>query len=308
MTFEQLLYVQVLAQHRSLQKAADALHISKSGLSTAVTQLERELGIKIFQRDTKGSTLTEQGIQMLSSINEILRSKNSLENTVYELSHTSYRRIHIHYQNTLFRPFIDIFIDHHDEEYPHVSLDISCHELESIIDRVHSHQIDAGFIAVNDLQRDSLPGLNFQQVCSTRLMLLCSEDSPLATQKHPVTLNQLKKQKICLFNDSSHDMIFNSLQSQCGPLELVLRTDDAWAMNQTITRLGCVSFGRTEQAQFSSDSRLMDHVTLVPLSSLIDDHFTLGWLTSPDFPLSDITRQYMEEITTYIRQNTEAEW
>ncbi len=46
MTFEQLLYVEVLSHHSSLQKAADVLHITKPGLSSAVSDLEDELGLR----------------------------------------------------------------------------------------------------------------------------------------------------------------------------------------------------------------------------------------------------------------------
>ena len=65
MTFEQLLYAEILAQHHSMQKAADALHISKSGLSLAITQLENELGVKLFERSAKGTYLTKKGRQLL---------------------------------------------------------------------------------------------------------------------------------------------------------------------------------------------------------------------------------------------------
>ena len=48
MTFEQLLYVEVLSHHNSLQNAADVLHITKPGLSLAISELEEELGMKCF--------------------------------------------------------------------------------------------------------------------------------------------------------------------------------------------------------------------------------------------------------------------
>lgn len=72
MTFEQLLYAEILAQHHSMKKAADALHISKSGLSLAITQLENELGVKLFERSAKGTYLTKKGRQLLASISDSL--------------------------------------------------------------------------------------------------------------------------------------------------------------------------------------------------------------------------------------------
>lgn len=76
MTFEQLLYEEVLSHHSSLQKAPDVLHITKPGLSSAVSDLEDELGVKIFERTAKGTVVTQDGKQLLAAVSEILRSKS----------------------------------------------------------------------------------------------------------------------------------------------------------------------------------------------------------------------------------------
>lgn len=305
MTFEQLLYVQVLSSHHSLQKAADALHISKSGLSTAISQLEEELNLKIFERDAKGTRLSVDGKRLLSEINAILRSKNELETTVYHLTHADHTAIHIHYQNTLFKPLITIFMNHYETEYKNISLNISCHELESIIESVETQKIDAGMIAINNTTSAKLNHLIFRPICHAELKLLCSKDNDLYKRKLPLTIDALKQQRFCIFNDSSHDDIFDRLQAQCGPLKLVLRTDDGWAMNQAITRLNCVSFGRDIQGRFSSDDRLMKDVAMLSLNSLIDDHFSIGWLLNPNHHLSPLTKQYLDGITNAIKKEAD---
>lgn len=57
------------------------LHISKSGLSIAISQLESELEVNLFDKSTTGTQLTSEGRQLLSSISAILRYKNNLEAT-----------------------------------------------------------------------------------------------------------------------------------------------------------------------------------------------------------------------------------
>ena len=94
MNFEQLLYAEVLSHHHSLQKAADVLHISKSGLSLAISQLEDELGVQLFERSSKGTQLTMEGKQLLASISDILRYKNLLEKTVKQVTlEKSYQKL-----------------------------------------------------------------------------------------------------------------------------------------------------------------------------------------------------------------------
>lgn len=84
MTFEQLLYAEVLSHYRSMQKAADMLHITKSGLSMAISQLEDELGVRLFERTRQGTVPTAEGLQMLSSISSILKNRNELMSTAAE--------------------------------------------------------------------------------------------------------------------------------------------------------------------------------------------------------------------------------
>jgi hypothetical protein len=45
-------------------------------------------------------------------------------------------------------------------------------------------------------------------------------------EKQIITLDDLKRQQYGLFNDESHDYVFDQLQYMCGPLPLALRTDD----------------------------------------------------------------------------------
>ena len=71
----------MLAHCSSLQEAADRLHITKSALSTAISQLEDELGVRIFERTSRGTVLSEEGLRILSDISGVLKARNSLLHT-----------------------------------------------------------------------------------------------------------------------------------------------------------------------------------------------------------------------------------
>lgn len=303
MNLESLHYVEVLAQHQSLQKAADALHISKSGLSSAISLFEEELGVKLFIRSSKGTQLTQEGRQLLASISNILRYKNQLEITALQLAqHQSQQKVTIHYMNTFLEPFISTFLDGYSDNYRTVQLDISLHELDSIIERLHKQEIDAGFIAVKQIDDQSLQHLTFTPICDSKLSLFCSPKNELAKLDRPITFDDLKKQRFSLFNDRFHDSIFETLQYQCGPLQLVLRVDDAWAMEETITKLNTVCFGRKLQSELSPSTDFSDCVS-IDISHLIDDNFKIGWLTNPNHMLSDKAKLLIEEITASIKKN-----
>ena len=58
MTMHQLKYFQTLAYILHYTRASEALHIAQPSLSYAISELEKELGIVIFNRSGKGVTLT----------------------------------------------------------------------------------------------------------------------------------------------------------------------------------------------------------------------------------------------------------
>ena len=65
MTLNQLNYVIAIAEQGSINKAAQQLYISQPSLTSAVRELEKELGIVLFHRSGKGVTLTNDGAEFL---------------------------------------------------------------------------------------------------------------------------------------------------------------------------------------------------------------------------------------------------
>lgn len=65
MTLTQLNYIIVIAETRSINKAAEQLYVSQPSLTNAVQELEKELGITLFHRSGRGVTLTNDGAEFL---------------------------------------------------------------------------------------------------------------------------------------------------------------------------------------------------------------------------------------------------
>lgn len=63
-----------VAHHRSFQRAADALGVSRSSLSHAVKGLERRLGVRLLHRTTRSVALTEAGAQLLQRLTPVLQA------------------------------------------------------------------------------------------------------------------------------------------------------------------------------------------------------------------------------------------
>ena len=56
-----------VAECLSFSKATEYLHISQPAISHAINELEEQLDIKLFKRENKKISLTEEGEQLLSA-------------------------------------------------------------------------------------------------------------------------------------------------------------------------------------------------------------------------------------------------
>ena len=111
-----------------------------------------------------------------------------------------------------------------------------------------------------------------------------------------MTFEDMKKQRYCLYDDIYHELLFDRLQFFCGPLDLILKTDDHWAINEAVTKLDAVCIGRDLQAVFSREEK-NESLVSVDIGHLINDRFALGWLTNPRISQPAAARALIDEIS-----------
>ena len=85
MDLMRLRYFTAVAEIGHMQRAADALHVSQSTLSSAVKRLEEELGLKLFQRVGRRLELNDNGRLLLRDAKALLQQAARLEQKMMEL-------------------------------------------------------------------------------------------------------------------------------------------------------------------------------------------------------------------------------
>ena len=78
MTLQQFHYVLVIAEAGSLNRAAEQLYLSQPSLTSAVRELEKELGIVLFNRSGRGVTPTQDGAEFLLYARQLYHQYESL--------------------------------------------------------------------------------------------------------------------------------------------------------------------------------------------------------------------------------------
>ena len=82
MTLQQMKYALTIAEQGSMNKAAEQLFISQPSLTSAVRELEKEIGIQVFVRSSRGVSVTAEGADFLMYVRQVYQQ--------YELLHQKY--------------------------------------------------------------------------------------------------------------------------------------------------------------------------------------------------------------------------
>ena len=101
MNLQQLYYFQKIAECQQYTLAAKELHVTQAALSYAISNLEHELNVKLFDRKGKHIILTQCGAAYLSCVRDALQALDRGERMVKNLSIPSKAIIKLSYLESL---------------------------------------------------------------------------------------------------------------------------------------------------------------------------------------------------------------
>jgi len=121
-TLRQLRYFAVLGEELNYRRAAERLFITQPALSTAIKQLEHQLGVMLFTRSTREVALTELGQAWLPKVRDALHSIDAAVDDLIALS-AHYRRIRLGYLIGTGADLLFRLLRHFEAAYPEITLE-----------------------------------------------------------------------------------------------------------------------------------------------------------------------------------------
>lgn len=137
----QLQYFCTIAQYENITKAAKALFVSQPNLSTSLSRLEEDLGVKLFDRRRGKVSLTPSGQLFLGYVERAINELNAGVNMVRAETEAQVDRLRVVSPQT---DFINEVLNHYEPDR-HVRIkQITCSNMD-VYDRVMSDDADFGF-------------------------------------------------------------------------------------------------------------------------------------------------------------------
>jgi DNA-binding transcriptional LysR family regulator len=146
-----LLIFQCVADHLNFARAADDLNVTPTAVSKAIKQLEEQMGVRLFNRNTRSTALTETGQKLLANLKPALQQiRHSLEEATSDTARPAgLLRINSSFvaYATLIEPHLPRFL----ATYPDIRFEVS---LDSTLVDIVESGFDAGIRLGHAVQRD----------------------------------------------------------------------------------------------------------------------------------------------------------
>lgn len=213
MNLYHLRYFTTLAHYEHYTKAAEVLCITQPSLSHAISSLEMELGVKLFEKDGRNVVLTKCGNDFLA---EVERSLDILDSGIQraEASGNGEGRLDIALLRTLGSDLVPKLIRGFLSEYPLQSIDFHFYNglTADLLEGLKAQKYDIAFCS----RADNEPTIEFIPVSRQDLVLIVPLGHPLAAKDSIALEETLSYPQIIFSRRSGLRSIIDKLFAACG--------------------------------------------------------------------------------------------
>lgn len=195
MELRQLKYFIEVAEREHMSEAAEHLGIAQSAISRQVTNLEKELGVQLFERKGRNVKLLPIGKVFLIHAKEAIKSIEYAKKQIDEYIDPERGSIKIGFPTSLARSLLPPLLNEFKMNYPDIQFQLRQGTYQFLIDAVKRRELNIAFIG--PVITDD-PLINGRTLFYEKMYLLIPSQHRLAKRKS-IYLTELKEENFVLF-------------------------------------------------------------------------------------------------------------
>lgn len=189
-----LRYFLTVVREESITKASEVLHITQPTLSRQLSQMEEELGVKLFHRGTRKISLTNEGILLRRRAEEILQLVDKTEKELVEQEEQVEGKISIGCGEIASVQLLPELFRSFREKYPRVTFDIFTAAADLVKEQMDRGLLDLGLL-LEPVDVEKYDFIRFD--VKEKWIVLMRPDDPLA-KKDSITPRDLSELPLIL--------------------------------------------------------------------------------------------------------------
>ena len=304
MTLQQIRYVIAIAETGSMGKAAERLFVSQPSLTKAVQELEKELGLALFTRSSRGVTLATEGVRFLPYARQV---EGQYLNLMEEFGRIEKRKASFAVSTQHYSFAVKAFVEMTQQ------VDVAEYELAiretrtmEVIRDVSSLRSEIGVIYLNESNRNPLrkmldqEGLSFHHLTDCGAYVYLWKGHPLANRE-AISLEDLRPYPCLAFEQGDAPFYFaEELMSTEKYSRLIHCCDRATVLNLMVGLKGYTLCSGIICEELSG----VDYIA-VPFTaeeSGKDLKMEIGYIDRKNTIHTALGLQYIEEMKKYLQE------
>lgn len=135
-----------VANAGNISKAAKELYISQPAISKSIQKLEDSVGVRLFDRSSRGVTLTSEGELLYSHVKSAFETLSLGEEKLRRSIALGVGHLSIGVSSTLCKYILLPYLKDFIKKYPHINISISCHSTNQTLALLEDGKLDVGLI------------------------------------------------------------------------------------------------------------------------------------------------------------------
>ncbi|RAI00056.1 LysR family transcriptional regulator [Acuticoccus sediminis] len=265
MTLDQVRIFLAVAERRHVTRAAEALNLTQSAVSSAISALEAQHGVRLFDRVGRGIEPTEAGLTFMEAARSLLAQAETTKLVLDDLASEMRGRLRITASQTVASYWLPRHLMALHDRHPGVEIDLTVGNTATAAAAVMDGTADLGFV------EGELPSsdLHIQVVARDELVLVLARDH--AERRRPsFSAGDYRALRWVLREPgsgtrSAFETHLRALNLATGDLEVTLELPSNEAVLAAVAAGGCVTMlSRRAVGSFRTRHIALRRVTWTP--------------------------------------------
>ena len=303
MTLQQLKYAITISETGSLNKAAEILFIAQPSLTAAIQELEKEIGIQIFNRSGRGVTLTNDGTEFILYARQVCTQYNILADK-YVGEGNIKKKFGVSTQHYSFavKAFVEMVKVFGTSEYEFAIRETRTRD---VINDVHTLRSEIGILYLDNFNRQSITklistnNLEFHKLTECKPFVYLWSGHPLA-KNNSLNFSQLAEYPCLSFEQGENSSFYLSeeILSTSEYSKTIKVCDRATMLNMMIGLNGYTLCSGIICEELNGTDYLA-----IPFNddeAAPDEKMEIGYIVRKNAVLSNMGELYLNELKEYL--------
>ena len=290
----------LVAEKRNFTRAAQALSLTQPAVSHHISQLEQELGVRLFVRGNGDLMLTPEGETVLRYVRRMKALEKKMAEELQEAGRRL-TRLRIGITHTAESSIVAEVLARYTNENPGISITIITDNINNLYDMLENFELDLAVVE----GRSTRPELSALMLDTDYLVCVLANTHPLS-HSSMITLDEIRQEKLILRLPNSETRVrFESALAAIGEsiadFQVILEVDNVATIKDLIRKnLGISILARSA----CMDEQRKGKLTALPIENLSMTRET-NLVYHRDFAhketLQDILELYKKQLREYGR-------